>query len=154
MDTLDIVKRFIELHKTPDLQQEYFYNKVFKQCQLNEFRTQLVQYLKTKDKKIYIYMVTFTLRNKKDYPKAKEYIYRQHLRKQLGVNSFHVVEELTKSGTPHWHVAIRTEKPLKKNRFNYYTKLYGHVDLSRTKGQTIDSVINYMSKSEVPEQLK
>lgn len=99
-------------------------------------------------------MVTFTLRNKKDYDKAREYIYRQHERQQLHVMSYYVVEELTKAGMPHWHVAIQVEKPLKKNRFNYYTKLYGFVDLSRTKGQTIDTALEYMSKSHTPEQLK
>lgn len=150
----NIVKNFLALHSEPDKQEEYFYEKIFKDCKLKEFREELERQLKDKEKKKYIYMLTFTLRDKEDYAKAREYIYRQHLREQLKVMSYYVVEELTKKGMPHFHVAIQTEKPLKKNRFNYYSKLYGNIDLSRTKGQTVDSVLNYMSKCNEPEQLK
>lgn len=154
MNITDIVKKFLSLHDDQESQAEYFYNEVFSKHNLNAFRDELVRHLSDKVKKKYIYMVTFTLRDKKKYDKARDYIYRQHERIQLKVIEYHVVEELTKAGMPHWHVAIETEKPLKKNRFNYYSKLYGNIDLSRTKGQLIDSVLNYMSKSNTPEKLK
>lgn len=149
-----IVKKFIALQSDREKQEQFFYEEIFKRSQLKEFREELLKQIKQKSKSTYIYMLTFTLKVKDHYDKAKEYIYRQHERTQLKVISYHVVEETTKAGMPHWHVAVQTEKPLKKNRFNYYSKLYGFVDLSRTKGQTVDTVLEYMSKSNTPEQLK
>lgn len=150
---MEQVQRFLQLSGSEA--SDYLISEVMERGRLKTFHKDMSTYLKNKDKVIvkYIYMITFTLSDKKHYDKAKEYIYRQHERKALKILHYHVVEELTKKGIPHWHTAVESEKPLKKDRFNFYTKTYGFVDLSRTKAQTIDSCLNYMSKSNTIKQL-
>lgn len=108
-----------------------------------------------KPKKRYFYLLTFTLRDEAMdlINNAEQYIIKQASRKALKFVQFYYVKEFHKSGKPHWHVSCETLKPLKKDRFNYYTKLYGHVDLSRTKAQTMDEALNYISKSSKPTKI-
>lgn len=109
--------------------------------------------------KSYRYLMTFTLKpslhgDNDSYEQAEKYIKDQVHREALGILEYYYIKELTKKGTPHWHVAISTSKPLKKNRVQYYEKKFGHVDLSRTKGQTLQEALNYMSKEGQPIKLK
>jgi len=102
--------------------------------------------------KRYIYLVTFTLKPDaiNEAAKAEQYVIQQVARSALHLVSFVYVKELTKQGVPHWHCVVETTEPLKKNRFAYYEKLYGHVDLSRTKGQTTHEALAYISKDGDP----
>lgn len=118
------------------------------------------QYLKSKDEppeKLYHYMITFTLRPDKveSSESAEEYIVKQFSKRKdtLLISEAHYSKELTKKGVPHWHVAVQTKKPLKKDRFNYYVKLYGNIDVSKTKAQTLEEAINYISKDTLPKQI-
>lgn len=101
-------------------------------------------------------MLTFTLKPEA-VSKAKEaekWIIKQAERKQtLGIKNMHMVQELTEKGVPHWHVVIETSKPMKADRFHYYRKIYGFVDVSRTKAQTTQEALNYISKHNEPVQL-
>lgn len=113
------------------------------------------EYWKNLPKK-YIYMLTFTLapQHLDKYKLAESYIVNQAKRKEtLGIKEMHYVYETTKAGNPHWHVAIETSIPLKKNRFSQYIKNYGHIDLSRTKGQIIKTVLKYINKTNSSTQL-
>lgn len=103
--------------------------------------------------KNYYYMVTFTLKAESQYDDAKKYVYRQHKRPKLPITRYSVVEELTKRGVPHWHCAIKASAPLKKDRFSQYSKVYGYVDFSRNFSTNYDTMIKYMSKTNIPLQL-
>lgn len=109
-------------------------------------------YLTFKEKKKYIYMLTFTLKPEAvgKAKEAEDFVRAQADRKALGITSYSYVKELTKAGVPHFHAVIETEIPLKKNRFQYYEKIYGKVDFSRTKGQTNQEALEYISKDSVP----
>lgn len=111
---------------------------------------------KNKLLKSYKYMITFTLKPdaEDDHEKAEFYIKEQVNRDALGILQYYYVKELTKAGVPHWHVAMSTTKPFKRNRLQYYEKKFGSVDVSRTKGQTIQEALNYMSKEGQPKCLK
>lgn len=61
----------------------------------------------------------------------------------------YVFEYGSKNGRLHAHLNIQTEKPLKKDRFHSYKKI-GNLDLNKTKAQTDDELINYLSKEEEP----
>lgn len=102
--------------------------------------------------KTYIYMITFTLRREmaSEEEHAEEFIRRQAQRSALGLLSFVYVKEYTKKGVAHWHVVVETTKPLKKNRFDYYTKKFGSIDLSRTKGTNTQEALQYISKESEP----
>lgn len=115
-------------------------------------------FLDTRDKAkdTYKYLVTFTLKPDavEDADKAELYIHSQADREMLKICAMSYVKELTKAGVPHFHAVIETSKPLKRNRFQYYEKLFGHVDISRTKGQTTQEALNYISKENHPIKLK
>lgn len=109
----------------------------------------------------YRYLITFTLSPKlntdldpKDLEKVvEELVVSTAKREALGITYFAFAKEYTKKGVAHWHVAIETTKCLKKNRFQYYTKTYGNVDISKTKGTTLIEALNYISKDTVPTVL-
>lgn len=117
-------------------------------------------YWKKKEKeanvKKYYYLVTFTLRKDTftQADSAEKYIHSQFKnRPALGVLEAHVVRELTQAGNPHWHVSVSTSRPLAKNRFNYYIKIFGNIDISKNKCQNLNDGLNYISKSNTPIQL-
>lgn len=113
-------------------------------------------YLKTMDQKYHYYMVTFTLKDemKEEYDSAESYISSQFTsRPALSIVEAHISQEFTKKGVHHWHVAVKTKKPLCKNRFNYYQKIYGNIDISKTKCQNLQESLNYISKDIIPKQL-
>lgn len=125
-----------------------------------QLATWMPKYWKQKEKessvKLYYYLITFTLRpdtvNQAD--SAEKYIHSQFTnRRALGVREAHVVRELTKAGVPHWHVVVCTTKTLAKNRFNYYHKIFGFIDISKNHCQNLQDGLNYISKSNTPKQL-
>lgn len=104
-------------------------------------------------KLFYRYMVTFTLRSlPEDEDVIEGYIISQFHRAPLQVVEAHISKEYTQTGVPHWHVVVTTRKCLKKDRFHYYIKKYGNIDISRTKAQTLDEGLNYINKSSSSKQ--
>lgn len=125
---------------------------------LNDFTSSNVTtYLKSLEKKTYCYMITFTLKPEikpEQYDFIENYIEKQFKERPcLQVKEAHVTREFHKSGVPHWHVSVQTHKPLKNDRFNYYNKMYGKTDFSKSKAQNIHESLNYISKSETPKDL-
>ncbi len=117
-----------------------------------EFHRKFINYLKIRDKKQYIYLVTFTVDPKKvpDYKtritEIEGFIQAQGLRTALHLSKYSFVREYTKKGVPHWHACVVSDKCLKKDRFQYYTKKYGSIDISKNKAQQTSEMLNYMSK--------
>lgn len=103
--------------------------------------------------KKYVYLVTFTKKDETDDSIIEKYIINQFKRKPLKITEAHIVKELTKKGKSHWHVAVETEKPLKKDRFNYYIKKYGLIDISKNREQNIQTTLNYISKDNLPTKI-
>lgn len=68
----------------------------------------------------------------------------------LHLTNVEYAQELHKDGRPHWHILLSSEKPIKKNRFQYCSQKFGHLDFSRSKGQTNDNILNYISKDTLP----
>lgn len=118
-------------------------------------------YHKCAKKNKYHYLVTFTIDPKK-HPEITEeletsietYIKNQADRQGLNIHEMYIVKEFHKNGRPHWHCSITTTKSLKKALFTYYQKLYGTIDLSRSKGENNQDSLNYMSKCGTPTKLK
>lgn len=122
----------------------------------NTISKNMRQFYAQLDEAQYYYLVTFTLRPEA-VPRAEEaekYIKKQFKeRLSLGVRESYIVRELTKLGVPHWHVSVRTSKPLKKDRFHYYEKLYGKIDISKNRHKNLEDGKNYLAKSNTPEEL-
>lgn len=104
--------------------------------------------------KKYRYLVTFTLDPSKGphaLDEVEKYIIKQLGRKPLQIVEAHLAREGGSGNTHvHWHVALCTLKCLKVDRFNYYRKLFGGVDISKTKAQSLEEGINYISKECIP----
>lgn len=116
------------------------------------------------DDKIYRYMLTFTLRDS-EYAKCvadvgyedviEKYIRKQLLREPLQVVESHLVKEYgTGKGRTHWHCSMSTKICLKHDRFDYYEKKYGKCDISKTKAQTLNNSLKYISKDSIPTKLQ
>lgn len=108
--------------------------------------------------KHYRYLITFTKDKKKKLPEnqiIEKYIEKQIKRKPLKVVCAYIVREGDDISTHvHWHVVCETLKPLKKDRFNYYIKKFGNIDISRTKAQNIEEGINYITKENEPREIE
>lgn len=150
---MNIVKEFYE---NPSEEASEAFRKLL-MMDPNQIQRLVKDYFKERELKKYCYLITFTLREDIQDSMIDEvegYIKKQFLRHPLRVLEAHLVRELTKTGRPHWHIACRTSRPLKKDRFNYYIKKYGFIDISNSKTQTIDESLNYISKCNAPIQIK
>lgn len=105
--------------------------------------------------KYYHYLITFT----KDPQKCKNvtneflesYIEKQMKRAPLQITQCYLVREGDDVDVHvHWHCAVQTLKCLKKDRFHYYVKKYGNIDISISKVQNLEESINYLSKDSTP----
>jgi len=120
------------------------------------FHKIFLKQLKETEVKTYEYMITFTL--KADHPihkiqKIENYIVRQVCRPALQILEAWIVKEKTKQNRDHWHLSVKSKKFISRNRFNYYEKLYGYVDISKSTDKSLQESINYMSKCNIPYQL-
>lgn len=120
----------------------------------NDFCSQLSKALKERDLKSYRYLITFTLSPtlQPDIDDTlihtiEEFIAGQGNRSGLSIIHYAYVRESHQDGRPHWHASIITTKPLKKDRFNYYIKKYGNIDLSKSKSTNKWEALDYLSKS-------
>ncbi len=108
--------------------------------------------------KRYLYLVTFTIDPSK-HPKLDDsklldifkYISNQFQRPPLGVTKAQIVQEGNgKTKHYHFHVAVETSKYLKKDRFHYYIKKYGQIDISKSSHDSFNEILNYISKDSLP----
>lgn len=107
-------------------------------------------------KKTYFYLVTFTMKPEcvAQADQIEAYIKKQFTsRPSLQIVTAHIARELTKAGIPHWHVQVESSTPLSKDRFDYYRKIYGHVDVSKTRSQNPQKTLEYISKETHVEHL-
>lgn len=110
----------------------------------------------------YNYMLTFTVDLKKksistddDIKEIEDYIIKLISSRSLNhIVKSHIVYEIGSNGNHHWHVYANCTKCLKKQRFQTYIKKYGNVDISRSKTNNTDEIINYMSKDGIPKVIK
>lgn len=100
-------------------------------------------------KKLHYYMVTFNLKpacwhmgDEIDVYVRKQFTHRPALQ----IVEAAITRELTKRGVDHWHVQVTTEVPLCKDRFDYYIKRYGSVDISKSRSQNPQNTHVYQSK--------
>lgn len=135
-----------------DTDKKYFNTLTSEHC-IIKYTNWLKQQDKIKNQKNYYYLITFTLRNKDDATSAEAYIKRQTERTALNITSYEYCKEYTKNNMPHWHASVITTKPLKKDRFHYYIKKYGNIDLSRSRAQHDFESLNYISKSSTPTKI-
>lgn len=113
-----------------------------------EFHKEIKRQVNNNSKTNYFYLITFTVREcvttKEEV--LQQYIESQFKRRALRIIQADIVKEYTKKGKVHWHVSVISEKRLLKKHFNYYTKKYGFVDISKTKIQTNEESLNYINK--------
>lgn len=153
MNIKDAVAKYIK-----DLQEENDTEWVIEHILRNDFHSEYIKQVKAKDIKKYVYMVTFTVDPNKitelDEEREDEietFIIKQSKRTALQLNRYDVVKEHHKDGRPHWHVLAVTRKPLKKDRFNYYIKKYGNIDISKSKSGDPVEIENYIHKTGEPK---
>lgn len=109
-------------------------------------------------KKLYRYLITFTLKDDFDeetIAKAEQWIHRNAcnpLHKPVK-GEIYVAREKTQKGRDHWHVKGTYEKSLKKNLFKYYESQYGRIDFSKTKGEKGEMTLGYLQKEDDPINL-
>lgn len=136
--------------------QEEAANILLRMTDVKLFQKQLKKYVDFVQRKSYYYLITWTI-NKNICTKSESdvdaYIRDQHRRAPLQITSAYLCKEYTKKGVPHWHSSVITKTPLKKDRFNYYRKTIGNIDISKTKHNSNLESLNYISKSTIPEQL-
>ncbi len=156
-DIQKLVQNFLD---NPDRQKatEYYFEQVIVRNRMKEFHKAIIKYCNFKDKKDkrYFYLITFTLSDEhKDYnPIAVyKYITSRLRRSALQIEKAHLVQELTQSGTPHWHASIKSKKYISKDRFKYYEKNYGFTDISKNHSQNYETMLKYISKSNIPNQI-
>lgn len=115
--------------------------------------------------KRHLYMCTFTIDPKK-HPiidqaledKIEKLIKSQPMRPGLQCCEATMVKEHHKDGRPHWHLKLLVNKAIRSDAFQQYTKVYGSVDISRTKTYKSEAdalhVDIYMSKEGEVQSLK
>jgi len=156
-DLQSVVKQYLsELKSKIDNDTSWVLPHIARNGFNQEFRKQLKAY----DIKKYIYMVTFTISPKlhsvitEDLKhEVEQFIEKTPDRKPLKVLNMQYVCELHKDGRPHYHSLIVTERPLAKDRFNYYIGKYGNIDVAKNKQGSTEEILNYISKSGVPKIL-
>lgn len=118
-------------------------------CLSREFHKEIQRQVKNNSLRKYFYLITFTL--KKDYNtdetlEIEDYIKSQMTRPALRIDEAYMVKELTKSGRPHWHLAVKSSKFIAKNRFNYYKQKFGNIDISKSTNKSLEESLNYINK--------
>lgn len=118
---------------------------------------EMLQYFKrrARENRRYNYLITFTLKPEvTDEDEVEAYIIKQLHRTPLQIIEAHLSKEYTKAGRAHWHVPVTTTTPLKKDRFNYYIKKYGNIDISKNKStNNLEESLNYINKETQSRQI-
>jgi len=109
------------------------------------------------DEKIYKYMITFTVDPKKTYggqDKIENYIVKL-LSKLPCLEECYYVKEHPHSNV-HWHAIVRLKgQAIKFNKFDYYKRNIGRVDISKSKVTNSDEFSSkYLQKESMPIKIK
>jgi len=153
-----IVKRFL-LEEDILEKQTIYLNEIYKENLHKEFDLEIKRILNLRDhkNKRYYYLITFTI---KDYDKIdvmdsiiEKYIISRLRRTALQVEKAHIVKELTQNKVPHWHAAVKSKKYISKDRFKYYIKQYGNIDISKNHSQNYKTMLKYITKSNIAKQI-
>lgn len=114
-----------------------------------------IEELATQMEKKYRYLLTFTVREvPDDEDEIENYIILQMKRPPLKIYNAYIVKEYGgQNGRVHWHVAVESLRALKKDRFHYYQKKYGLLEVNRTKAQNLHETLNYISKDDIPRRI-
>lgn len=149
-----IVRRYIEAEG--EEARSIYMNEIAKTNQYREFHKEFVKQMKALKKNYYYYLITFTLNkniNPDQYDQIEKFIISQALRPALKIVEAHYAREYTKKGIAHWHMAIKSTKFIAKNRFNYYIKNYGNIDISKSTNKSLEESINYINKEQQSIQI-
>lgn len=108
-------------------------------------------------KKEYWYFLTWTLAPGKTIEDVRANI-KRFTERDLGFIACDIVlEHGEDTGRPHYHMRVKLEKPLKKQKVQHYARTSGHVDVRPIKKQTQanwdDGLEGYMSKENAIEKL-
>ncbi len=152
--TDSVIKDWLNLPKRQ--QSTFLTHEIYGKNRHTEFHRGMKRYCKLMDSisKRYFYLMTFTLRDYKpdihDHTIIQRYIISRLQRSALQIVKSSLVMELTKKGVPHWHVAVISKKFISKDRFKYYTKKFGFVDISKNHSQNWDTMYKYIKKETEP----
>lgn len=158
MDYKEYAQRFIE---EDDLEWAIMHSKHFTVREFLMAMKEIDRLHATSRMKQYLYLVTFTVDPKKHSEitpqleaKIERLLEAQPQRPALKVTKASMVKELHKSGRPHWHMKLLTNKPLRSDAFAQYKKVYGNFDISRSKGTNDLHIDIYMEKEGSIKELK
>lgn len=119
--------------------------------------TIMKDYKNWKPKKVYKYMLTFTIDPKKvqgqNDTKVQDSIelYISKLLKDSKYEKVYYVKEHADSNC-HWHAVIYSNNRFKQQDIAYYKKKYGNVDISRSHDISDEHTMKYLSK-ENPDKI-
>ncbi len=135
---------------SPDLAVDY-HRQLMKELDTAECLRLLYAIEKHKPPKLYRYMITFTIDPKKHttvpIQKIEDYIESQVTRKALGVQRFEYCREHDETNI-HWHVNVVTDRAIRSDAFNQYSKNYGFVQISRSKDTNAQHGSIYLNKED------
>ncbi len=151
-----IVQDFLSLKRPYDTL--YYMAHVHEKNKGKEFHQAIKKYLLKKDykNKEFYYLITFTLNEEHkndDEVKVYNYIKSRLQRPALQIIKSHLVIETTKQGTPHYHASVISKKFISKDRFKYYTKKFGFIDISKSHHKNYQTLLKYISKEALPHQI-
>ncbi len=123
-----------------------------------EFHLAIKKYLLKRDyeNKEFYYLITFTLNEEHkndDEVKVYNYIKSRLRRPALQIVKAHLVMEHTKQGIPHYHASVISKKFISKDRFKYYVKKFGYIDISKSHHKDYRILFKYISKEALPHQI-
>lgn len=146
----EIVERFLQV-ETQEEKTQIYLKEVYEKGVHEQFKLAIKYNLKKRDKqnKKYYYLITFTLKPDVDVVDIiiENYIIQRLKRKALNIIKCGFVKEYTKNGVAHWHAAVISTKYISKDRFKYYEKLYGIVDIDKNYSQNYEFMNTYINKS-------
>lgn len=130
---------------------------------MNQWSTLFRKYVSKPKKKLYYYMLTYTLDpgrhslTESYFNSAERYIKKLVLNKSWKTEYASIVREGGDKDHKHthWHVSIVTHKYIdNKSQNGYYIKKHGNVDMKVSKLSTVHYATIYMSKQRNPIVLK
>lgn len=143
------VLKFVKdtINMTPTEYSEYIdeigVNRVIKLNRMMvDYFDQIQQDLNLKD---YLYFITFTTRPETQIG-SQEFLQLQAQRRGLNCKDFvYTVEH--PQGNKHYHVLMRTSKPIVKSDFRHWETSRGYIDFKPVKDEsTLPDILAYMSK--------
>lgn len=150
----EFAEDWIALYLTLDEEETKFYDDCIKGLCLKHGESYPLG-IKDNIKEQNMYLLTFTLDPKKfpevdnDLISAVQTYLEDQSKRKLGFTRYEYAMELHENGRPHWHVAVQCSGILKKSAFKYYTSKYGTMDISRTRGKSFNTILDYISKDTI-----